>query len=48
MHDYVIGDQVYMELTGIYYKLGYKKQGTYRITTVFTNRIVRVQRIQVN
>ena len=42
-HDYAIGDQVYVEMTGIYHKLDYKKQGTYRITEVFTNGTVQVQ-----
>ena len=32
MHDYAIGDQVYVEMTGIYRKLDYKKQGMSRIT----------------
>ena len=27
MHDYVIGDRVYVEITGIYRKHDYKKQG---------------------
>ena len=27
MHDYAIDDQVYVEITGIYHKLDYKKQG---------------------
>ena len=35
--DYAIGDQVYAEMTGIYRKLDYKKQGPYRITEVFKN-----------
>ena len=35
-HDYEISDQVYAEMTGIYRKLDYKKQGMYRITEVFT------------
>ena len=35
-YEYAIGDRVYVEMTGIYHKLGYKKQGTYRITEVFT------------
>ena len=35
-HDYKISDQVYAEMTGIYRKLDYKKQGMYRITEVFT------------
>ena len=47
-HDYVIGNQVYVEITGIYRKLDYSKQGSYIITEVFTNGIFRVQRGQVN
>ena len=47
-HDYAIGDQFYVEMTGIYCKLDYKKQGLYRITKVFTNDTVQFQRIQVN
>ena len=35
---------VYVEITGIYRKLDYRKQGTYRITEFFTNGTVRVQR----
>ena len=35
-HDYAIGDQVYVEMTGIYRELDYRKQGPYRITEVFT------------
>ena len=31
-HDYTIGDWVYAEMTGIYRKLDYKKQGPYIIT----------------
>ena len=34
-HDYVIGDRVYVEITVIWSKPGYKKQGTYIITEVF-------------
>ena len=48
MHDYVIGDQVYVEMTGIYLKLTYRKHKPYRITEVFTNGTVRVQQGQVN
>ena len=36
-HDYAIGNLVYVEMTDIYRKLDYKKQGPYRITEVFTN-----------
>ena len=31
-HDYIIGDQFYVEITDIYRKLDYKKEGPYRIT----------------
>ena len=47
-HDYATGDRVYVEMTGIYCKLDYKKQGTYRITEVFTNGTVIVQLGKVN
>ena len=47
-HDYSIVNQVYVEINGIYNKLGYKKQGPYRITEVFTNGTFRVQQGQVN
>ena len=48
VHDYAIGDWVYVEMTGTYRTLDYKKQGPYRITEVFTNGTVRVQWVQVN
>ena len=32
MHDYAKGDKVYVEMTGIYHKLDYKKQVPYIIT----------------
>ena len=47
-HDYGIGDQVYVEITSIYRKPDYKKQGQYRITEDFTNSIVQFQRGKVN
>ena len=47
-HEYTIGDQVYVEMTGIYLKLDYKKQGPYRITEVFTKITVGVKRRQAN
>ena len=47
-HDYVIGDQVYVEMAGIYRKLDYRKQGLYRITEVFTNGKVRLKPGKVN
>ena len=47
-HDYAVGDQVYVEMTGIYRKLDYKKQVPYRITEVFTKGTFRVQHRQVN
>ena len=48
MHDYAIGNIVYVEMTGIYCKLDYKKQGPYIITEVFTNGTVQVQWGKVN
>ena len=47
-HDYAIGNRVYVEMTGIYRKLYYRKQGPYIITEVFTNGTVLVQHGQVN
>ena len=47
-YDYVIGNQVYVEMTGIYRKLDYRRQGTYITTEVFTNGTVQVQHGQVN
>ena len=47
-HDYAVGDQVYVEMTGIYRNLDYRTQGPYKITDVFTNITVRVQCGQVN
>ena len=47
-YDYIICDQVYVEMTGIYQKLDYKRQGPYRITEVFKNGTFQVQRGQVN
>ena len=46
-HDYAISDQVYAEMTGIYQKLDYRKQGLYRITEVFTKCTVWVQQGRV-
>ena len=40
-HDYAIGNQVYVEMTGIYHTLEYREQGPYRITEVFTNSTFR-------
>ena len=42
-HDYAIIDQVYVEMTVMYLKLYYKKQGPCRITEVFTNSAFRFQ-----
>ena len=36
-HDYAIGNQVYVEINGIYRKICYKKKVTYIITEVLTN-----------
>ena len=40
MHDHDIGNQVYVEITDIYRKLDYMKQGLYIITEVFANGTV--------
>ena len=48
MHDYTIGDPVYVEMTDIYHKLDCKKQGPYIITELFTNGTVQVQQVQAN
>ena len=40
MHDYTIGDQVYVEITGFYRTIDYKKKGLYIITEVFKNGTV--------
>ena len=42
-HDYAIGDQVYVEMNGIYRKLDYKKQVLYIITELFTKGTVQLQ-----
>ena len=47
-HECAIGNQVYVEMTGIYRKLDYRKQGPYIITEVFKNGTFRVQLGQVN
>ena len=47
-HDYKIGNQLYVRMSGIYCKLVYKKQGPYIITEVFPNVTVRVKRGQLN
>ena len=47
-HDCAIGNQVYVEMTGIYRKIDYRKQGPYIITEVFKNGTVRVQHVQGN
>ena len=43
MHDYTIGDKVYLEMTGIYHKLDYGKQVPFIITEVFYNGTVLFQ-----
>ena len=47
-HEYAIGYPVYVEITGIYWKLDYKKQGPYKTTEVFTNGTIWFQRGKVN
>ena len=47
-YDYVINNLVYVEMTGIYRKPDYSKQGLYKIKEVFTNGKVLFQRKKVN
>ena len=47
-HEYEIGNQVSAEMTGIYHKREYKKQGSYIITELFTNNTFRFQPEKVN
>ena len=47
-HDCAIDNQVYVDMTGIYRKIDYRKQGPYIITEVFKNGTVRVQHVQGN
>ena len=47
-HDYAIDNIIYVEMTGIYQKLYYKKQRPYIITKVFTNSTVQFQWERVN
>ena len=48
MYEYAVGNLVYVEMTGIYYKQHFKKQGLYIIKEVFTNNTLQFQRVQVN
>ena len=48
IHEYAVGNLLYVDMTGIYHKLDYKKYGTYIITEVFTNGTVSVNKGQVN
>ena len=43
IHDYTVGNLVYVEITVIDLKLDNDKKGQYRITEVFTNSTVRIQ-----
>ena len=44
----MIGNLVYVENTGIYRKSYDKKHGSYRITEVFTNGSIQVQKGVIN
>ena len=48
LHEYSIVNLVYLDNTGIYHKLYYKKQVPYIITEAFTNSTIIVQKGQVN
>ena len=43
-HYYRLDEIVYVDNTGIYHKLDYKKNGMYRITEVYINGTVQFQR----
>ena len=47
-HEYSIGNQVFMEMTGIYRTPHYSKQGPYIITKFFANCTVQYQHRQAN
>jgi hypothetical protein len=47
-HDYAIGDYAYIVKDGVYRKLEGDKEGPYRVTQVFTNGTVRLQKGIVN
>ena len=48
MHNYAIGNQVYVEMTGIYCNLDHRKKGPYIITEVFTKDKGCVQWVKVD
>ena len=48
MHDYAVGDIVYVVITDIYRKLDFKKQWSYRTTELFTHSTVWFQIGQLN
>ena len=48
IHNNDIVDIIYVDKTGIHFKLDYIKHGTYIITEVFTNVKVQVKKYQVN
>ena len=47
IHDYTVGDIMYVDMTDICRKLYYKKYGVCIITEVFKNVIVRFQKVKV-
>ena len=47
-HKYAIGNLSYVDITGIYRKLDYKKYGIYGITEVYTNGKCQAQKVQVS
>ena len=48
MHNYAVGDLVYVGMTGIYRKIYDRKQVLYIITQAFTNDTFQFQRVKVN
>ena len=47
-HDYQIGDQVYIIADGVQRKMDSPKDGPYKITDIYTNGTVRIQRGPIN
>ena len=48
IHDYQVGNQVYIETCGVHRKLEAPRAGPYPITAVFTNGTVRIQHGIIN
>ena len=47
-YDYTVGQEIYIKNDGVKRKMDSPKQGPFKITEVFTNGTVRIQRCNVN